>query len=381
MESALTVPVMHKGTAARQTVVAESGFNDMFLRRNRRRWQGFRIEDLGKDTYAVRSPGSERRRTVKLADSGWSCTCPRVQYRKSHCRHSKAVECVRFLPKPKLKEPVVLDPVPENTCTHCGADGATKAGVRKNKNYRNQIYKCRSCKRRFSANFGFEKLSFPPEIVVQAIYDYYGGKSTTVIADDLKDRLDHHPSQQTVSNWVRSFSALAGIFARSLDPCVGEKWRGDGMFVKVNGKPMYLHMMIDSLTRFWLSYVLTPNKTSDDVAPMYRDAKLMAGWAPTLLVTDADQTYHHSHVHARWDINNNKMERFNGTMRAVLNRMRGFKDAESPLLEGMRVHYNHVRPHSGIGKLTPGEAAGIKVNGWKWKTIIQRARLFQKKNG
>ena len=96
---------------------------------------------------------------------------------------------------------------------------------------------------------------------------------------------------------------------------------------------------------------------------------------------DWKQTYHHSHVHARWDINNNKMERFNGTMRAVLNRMRGFKDAESPLLEGMRVHYNHVRPHGGIGKLTPGEAAGIKVNGWKWQTLIQRARLFQKKNG
>ena len=47
----------------------------------------------------------------------------------------------------------------------------------------------------------------------------------------------------------------------------------------------------------------------------------------------------------------------------------------------MRVHHNHVRPHSGIDKLTPGKAAGIKADGWKWKTIIQRARLFQKKNG
>ena len=72
---------------------------------------------------------------------------------------------------------------------------------------------------------------------------------------------------------------------------------------------------------------------------MYRDTERMAGWAPTLLVTDADKTHHkaweeeywpynddwkqtssHSHVRARWNIN--RMERFNGTMRTVLNRMK-----------------------------------------------------------
>ena len=59
------------------------------------------------------------------------------------------------------------------------------------------------------------------------------------------------------------------------------------------------------------------------------------------------------------------MERFNCTMRNFLDRLRGFKDSGSPLLEGMRVHYNHIRPHRGLGKTTPGEAAGVKVNGAK----------------
>ena len=391
---------MEKGTAARQATAVECRFNGSFLRRCRRRWEGFRIEIEGNDTYTVRSPGSERRRTVRLSRCGWSCTCPRALYRKFHCRHIRAAECAFLLPEPGRKEPVVLDPVPENTCPRCGADGAAKAGVRRNKNYRNQIYKCRRCERRFSANLGFEKLSAPPDVVSQAIRDYFGGKSTGEIADDLRDKLDYPPTQQTVNNWLRSFSAMAGRFCDGLDPCLGEKWRTDGMLVGVSGSPAYLHMMIDSFTRCWLSYAMTPNKATDDVSQMYRDAALAAGGPPTLLVSDGDPTYHkawkqeyrarnclwkttyhHYHVHARWDINNNKMERFNGTMRAFLDRLRGFKDAGFQLLEGMRVHYNHVRPHRGLGKITPGQAAGIKVNGPKWKTLIQHAAMAEKRPG
>ena len=56
------------------------------------------------------------------------------------------------LPEPGSVTPAVLDPVPENTCPRCGAAGAPKAGVCKNRNYDNQTYKCRSCGRKFSAN-------------------------------------------------------------------------------------------------------------------------------------------------------------------------------------------------------------------------------------
>ena len=372
---------MEKGTAARQAAAVECGFNGSFLRRCRRRWEGFRIEIEGNGTHAVRSPGSGRRRTVRLSGRGWSCTCPRALYRKFHCRHIKAAECAFLLPEPGRKEPAVLDPVPEGTCPRCGIAGAAKAGVRKNKNYRNQICKCRRCKRRFSANPGLEKLSAPPDVASQAIRDYFGGKPTGEIADDLRDKLAFPPTKQTVNNWLRSLPAMAGRFCSGLDPCLGGKWRTDGMLVGVSDSPAYLHTMIDSFTRYWLSYAVTP-KATDDVSQMYRDAALAAGGPPTLLVSDGDPAYHkawrqeyrarsclqkttyrHYHVHARWDTN--KTERLNGTMRAFLDRLRGFKDSGSPLLEGMRAHYNCVRPHRGLGKTAPGEAAGIKVNGPK----------------
>ena len=373
--------------------MAESGFN-LLVRRCRRRWEGYRIENLGKGTYAVRSPGSERRRTVKLSKHGWSCKCPFATHRKFHCKHIQAVEAVCLLPEPEQKAPTVLDPIPENTCPRCGADGATKAGVRKNKNYRNQIYKCKSCSRRFSANAGFERLSGPPTIVCRVMDDFFSGKSTGKIARGLEDEMEHAPTQQTISNWVRRYSGTLGFFTSTLNPCLGEKCRSDGMLVKVRGRKRYLHMTIDSFTRFWTAYTITPNKATDDVSCLLRASARVTGKIPLLLVPDADetyhrawrkefllredekQTYHHRHVHAHWDINNNEMERFNGTVRAFL---RGLQEDYSPLLEGLRV-YNYVRPHEGIG-MTPGEAAGITVNGPKRKTLIRHAMRFRKKYG
>ena len=368
------------------------------MRGLREHWKEFAIDESGADAYAVRSPKSKRRYSVTLSNKGWACTCPWFKARKSHCKHVKAAENACLLPEPDPADTVAVDPVPAGQCPHCGTAGAAKAGVRKNRNYANQIYKCRSCKRRFSGNIGFEKLKAPPEVVARALYDFYSGKSTGVIARELADEMEDLPSQQTVNNWVRSRSYLAALFADSLDPCLGDKWRVDGMMVAVAGKTMYLHVAIDDATRYLLSYALTPNKATDDVSVLLTDAEESAGKVPTLLVSDSDwayhaawektfralnymckRTFHHRHVHANGDINNNAMERFNGTVRAFLRRLRGLKSGDSPVFDGMRVHYNHVRPHEGLGDLTPGEAAGVLVRGRKWLTLVQRGRLLQKK--
>ena len=38
------------------------------------------------------------------------------------------------------------------------------------------------------------------------------------------------------------------------------------------------------------------------------------------------------------------------------------------------LHYNYIKPHSGIGNRTPAEAAGIDIRGAdRWLTLIQNA--------
>jgi transposase-like protein len=47
---------------------------------------------------------------------------------------------------------------------------------------------------------------------------------------------------------------------------------------------------------------------------------------------------------------------------------------DTPILTGMQIYHNYVRPHMALDGKTPAEVAGIKVEGEnKWMTLIQNA--------
>jgi hypothetical protein len=68
------------------------------------------------------------------------------------------------------------------------------------------------------------------------------------------------------------------------------------------------------------------------------------------------------------------MERFNGELRDREKIVRGVKKSDSPLLSGLQIYHNYIRPHMALEGKTPAEVAGIKVEGEnKWLTLIQNA--------
>jgi hypothetical protein len=68
------------------------------------------------------------------------------------------------------------------------------------------------------------------------------------------------------------------------------------------------------------------------------------------------------------------MERLNGEIRDREKVTRNLKKTNSPILTGMQIFHNYVRPHEALNGRTPSEAAGIKVEGEnKWLTLIQNA--------
>jgi len=75
------------------------------------------------------------------------------------------------------------------------------------------------------------------------------------------------------------------------------------------------------------------------------------------------------------------MERMNGELRDRERVMRTLEKPDTPILTGMQIYHNYVRPYIFIitmcevldGK-TPTEVAGIQVVGEnKWLTLIQNA--------
>ena len=77
-----------------------------------------------------------------------------------------------------------------------------------------------------------------------------------------------------------------------------------------------------------------------------------------------------SHWTKKYCSSNNGHERFNGKLGDVLKGVRGIKKRKSPLFKMLIVHHNFIKPHLGLGGMTPAKAAGITINGTPWRTLI-----------
>jgi len=87
-----------------------------------------------------------------------------------------------------------------------------------------------------------------------------------------------------------------------------------------------------------------------------------------------DSTVHIREITLTGKHNNNKMERLNGEIRDRERVMRSLKTEDSPILNGMQIFHNYVRPHEGLDGHTPSEMAGIEVQGEnRWMTLIQNS--------
>jgi len=147
--------------------------------------------------------------------------------------------------------------------------------------------------------------------------------------------------------------------------------------------------VLDLLT-FWLVVLLPLRRI---VLPVtFR--RMHSKKKPMTLITDGLPAYHDAYKKEFWtmkketrterinaiklsgDVNNNKMERFNGEIRDREKTMRGLKTKDTPILSGYQIFHNYIREHEGLDGKTPAEACGIEVKGKnKWLTLIQNASL------
>lgn len=84
---------------------------------------------------------------------------------------------------------------------------------------------------------------------------------------------------------------------------------------------------------------------------------------------------HEQDIRFGGQIHNNKMERMNGEIRDREKKVvRGVKREDSPLITGLQIYHNYVRPHMALDGKTPADLAGIEVRGDnKWLSLIQNA--------
>jgi transposase-like protein len=106
-----------------------------------------------------------------------------------------------------------------------------------------------------------------------------------------------------------------------------------------------------------------------DGLPSYRDA-----FNKEFYTNTKPRTEHINTIRMQGDMNNNKMERFDGEVRDREKVMRGLKTKDTTILTGYQIYRNYIREHQGLDNKTPAEVSEIKIEGEnKWLTLIQNA--------
>jgi putative transposase len=290
----------------------------------------------------------------------------------------------------RVEQSVVIQPVSVKNCPSCGSESIVKHGIRRNQSGAIQRWSCKGCGKWFVVNLGFEKMHASPQVVTSAMTLYFTAESFRGVSRFLKLQGVKF-SQQSVWNWVSKYTKLMEDYLDQIRPQLSDTWRTDEMYVKFKGNTKYLFGMMDDETRFRIAQMVSANKGTSNVRPMFRDAMERAGKKPKLLISDGAPNFHRAFNREYWTmkypqsvhiqdirlsgrIHNNKMERQNGEWRDREKVMRGLKREDSPVIGGMQVFHNYFRPHEGLGGKTPAEAAGIRIEGENpMKTVIQNA--------
>jgi putative transposase len=350
-----------------------------------------RMDDL---SYRVHSQTSDLWYEVNSGEFGWICSCPDFTFRGGlKCKHIFAVE-ISWTLRQKVEEHQralrTIEPIMAQACVACGSERLKRSGIRRNKSGDIQRFQCLDCRRTFVVNIGFEKMKHNPKAITTALQLYFSGESLRKTRESLK-LMGVQVCPQTVLNWITKYVGLMEKYADKLMPNLSDTWRADELFVKVKGDMKYLYAMMDDETRYWIAQEVADTKYTHDARVLFQKAKAVAGKRPMTLITDGAQNYrdavtkefypnlqpkteHIRDIHLAGQVHNNKMERMNGEVRDREKVMRGIKRMDTPILKGVQIYHNFIKPHMGLDGRTPAEAAGIQVQGEdKWRTLIQNA--------
>ena len=352
---------------------------------------------INANTFSVRSQTNpEKRYAVRETAGGLACECPDNRFRRADCKHIKIVLDILKNNKCRKNNTFrIMERSQLKLCKFCDSGRLKKSGMRKTTKGTVQRYACLDCKKRFTANFGFERMRYDPRTITQAIQMYYQGMSVRDIADNF-EMLGIDVNYSSVYDWVAKYSRIVSDYLENVVPRTGGRTmvRADEIWIKVKGKQKYLFASMEDDTRYWLASDMAHTKFQHNADKLLELTKSKIGKTPAHFVTDGLPAYmksskkvfgkkinHIRHIHIaekRDHDNNNKMERLNGEIRDREKVFRGLKKFDTPLIDGMKAYYNYAKKHGSLNGRTPAEEALIEVDGKnKWITLIQNASLHR----
>ena len=317
----------------------------------------------------------------------WYCSCHNRNDNTPSCEHVYAVLLC------KSSNPTVREPS-EIVCPDCGAGRRQliKRGSRKNRYGLTQRYSCRKCGLRFDERLGFRKMKASPEAITATLDLYFKGLSLNKIVDHLDQFYGIKTRASTLYGWVKKYTIAMRRHTRGLKLRVAKKWHADETTLTVKGRAYYMWTTLDHNSRFAIATHLSLRRRSEYADKLLQESKRRVLRHPDKIVTDGLSSYvapigcidngntgapqHVRGLSFRKDGNNNRIERFNGTVKERVKVMRGLHNpqAAAVFVDGFADYYNFIRPNLALGGRTPAEKAGVvRLQGNRWMALIRRS--------
>lgn len=256
-----------------------------------------------------------------------------------------------------------------------------------------QLYLCKSCGRRFSSNTAFGKMKHKAEIITLALDLYYKGLSLRKVCNHLESFYGVRITHPTILSWVRKYVAIIKRYTNKQKISPAE-WNADETAIPMRKRTYWAWDIIDRKSRYLVAMKLAMFRHVNERSNVFQESQNYIKRQPKIIVTDGFKGYVNlvkdnfpatRHIQAKGVRDFNKIqyiESHHSLLKDRYKTMRGFKSVKGgqSFLDGWKIYYNFIRPHSSLDGLSPAQAAGIHVpnvdNRWLW--LIEEGVKHQK---
>lgn len=344
-------------------------------------------KEIAKETYTIPSQSGNGEYTI-TKNSGWKCNCPDFENRHKDCKHIHAIKFFLELKRKVEYDSLEVEEITEKPkCIYCNSSDVVKFGKRKCRERIKQLFRCNDCRKYFIQNKDFEKMKGDEKTTTLILDLYFKGISLRQIKDHLKQFYNLSIDHSNILRRIQKFSKIMNEYVKTLKPELSNTWHIDEMKIQAGGKWKWLWNMMDNETKFIVSQKVTDRRKIRDCRNLLRNSKEISK-EPEFMITDGCHSYERSlkrempqtnHVQLksiRDHVNNNPIERLNGSIRDRVKVMRGMQNLETAdlMMSAYRNYYNFIRPHSAIGT-TPAIKSGIdlELGNNRWLGLLKQS--------
>ena len=279
-------------------------------------------------------------------------------------------------------------------CRFCDSTNFERNGHRYNKKGLYQRYVCNECNRSFIVDNGFLHKGFKDKIITSCLDLYFNGLSLRKISNHLYGCYNIKVSYVTIYKWIVEYSIKISAAISNYVVSSSRNIHADEIMINIGGEWHWFWSVLCEDNRMITSSIITKTRDIHYARKLFEETKVHLPERPRNVITDGLPAYKKAFGKAFWrseksyntikhvrlikfidKVNNNVMERVNGTMKDKIKIMRGFKSIEgaTAIMSGFVVYYNFVRPHMGLDYATPAQAAGIELNLGRnrWNELIR----------